>query len=289
MFIFLFAIIVPVSVFGNTLVICVILKSKELRHTQYVYKISIAVADFIWGLTISYIFLEQCCLIFSKNIDINLYRDFKLTTSCSKKSDLLVCYYKVSNTHSYLTLFNFDSTFIDVKEFFEFMFMPITIFASIITLVFSAADRYFALTFPFKYKITNTKKLAKIISLFVWVTIISVYIPFFIKSKRHYSIYYNRILQPCLHCTTESDLQKFNMVIVFVSFFLLWVFTILTLVSLKNNYKKLKMLNRRARKAFAAEKQMCMILILMVFAFSFSLLPTMYNYIYSTFFKNSLP
>ena len=119
-------------------------------------------------------------------------------------------------------------------------------------------------------------------------TIISVYIPFFIKSKRHYSIYYNRILQPCLHCTTESDLQKFNMVIVFVSFFLLWVFTILTLVSLKNNYKKLKMLNRRARKAFAAEKQMCMILILMVFAFSFSLLPTMYNYIYSTFFKNSL-
>ena len=96
------------------------------------------------------------------------------------------------------------------------------------------------------------------------------------------------LLQPFLSCTTKGKMQMFNMVIIFVSFFFLCAFTVLTLVSLKNNYEKSKSLNRRAQKAFAAEKQMSVILILMVFAFTFSLLPTMYNYIYSTFFKTNL-
>ena len=143
------------------------------------------------------------------------------------------------------------------------------------------------LTFPFRYKKTNTKRLAKIISILIWVKITFIYVPFYIKTRSspRSSTF---ILQPCLHCTSADKRQTVKIIIIFVSFFLLWVLTLLTLVSLKNNYEKSKNLNRIAQKDFAAEKQMSVILILMVFAFTFSLLPTMYNYFYSTFFKNKV-
>merc|ERR1712240_264911 len=181
----------------------------------------------------------------------------------------------------------FELVFFVVMELLTFLFLPITVLVSIVTLVFSAADRYFALTFPFKYKTTNTKKIAKVISTLIWVIITSVYITFFLFKAEQSSLVYSFVLQPCSNCTTKSVTQRFNMIVIFF-LFLLWVFTVLTLFSLKNNYEKSKKLNRRAQKAFAAEKQMSFILILMVFAFTFSLLPTMYNYTYSTFFKNNL-
>merc|ERR1712240_245763 len=182
----------------------------------------------------------------------------------------------------------FELVFFVVMELLTFLFLPITVLVSIVTLVFSAADRYFALTFPFKYKTTNTKKIAKVISTLIWVIITSVYITFFLFKAEQSSLVYSFVLQPCSSCTTKSVMQRFNMIVIFVLFFLLRVLTVLTLFSLKNNYEKSKKLNRRAQKAFAAEKQMSFILILMVFAFTFSLLPTMYNYTYSTFFKNNL-
>ena len=287
----LYSIIGIVSVLGNILVVCVVRKSKELRHTQYVYKSSIAVADIIWGLSISYVFLQQCFLIISKNIVINEFENFYLTTIYLNKSDILVYDYKINELFLEQPLFNdgvFELVFLVVMEFLAFIFLPITILVSIVTLVFSAADRYFALTFPFKYKTTNTKKIAKVISTLIWVIITSVYITFFLFKAEQSSLVYSFVLQPCSSCTTESVMQRFNMIVIFVLFFLLLVFTVLTLFNLKNNYEKSKKLNRRAQKAFAAEKQMSFILILMVFAFTFSLLPTMYNYIYSTFFKTNL-
>ena len=78
----------------------IIRKSKELRHTQYVYKSSIAVADIIWGLSISYVFLQQCYLIFSKNIVVNEFENFYLTTIYLNKSDILVYDYTSSKTQS---------------------------------------------------------------------------------------------------------------------------------------------------------------------------------------------
>ena len=290
MFILLFVIVGIISVLGNILVIFIIRKSKELRHSQYVYKSSIAVADIIWGFTISYVFLHQCFFIFRKDIDTNKFFKFNIKTSYSKKSDLIIYHYKTNISYLELTSYNYGSIFFAIMLIFVYFVMPITIFVSIITLVFSTVDRYCALTFPFIYKSKNTRRLAKIISTLIWVTITFLYILFirFVSRTELYSPFHNFILQPCLRCTTESKMQKFNMIVIFVSFFLLWVLTILTLVSLRKNYEKSKTLNRRAQEAFAAEKQMSVILIVMVFAFTFSLLPTMYNYIYSTFFKSNL-
>ena len=47
-----------VSVIGNFIVLFVVYKSKQLRHSQYVYNCSIAVSDIIWGFTISIYFLR---------------------------------------------------------------------------------------------------------------------------------------------------------------------------------------------------------------------------------------
>ena len=81
---------------GNILVIHTIRKAKELCHSQYVYKSSIAVADIIWGLSISCVFLQECYFILSKNIDISEYKKFYLTTSYLNKSDVLVYDYKIN-------------------------------------------------------------------------------------------------------------------------------------------------------------------------------------------------
>ena len=42
-----------ISVFGNLIILIVIYKSKQLRHSQYVYNFSIAISDIIWGFSIS--------------------------------------------------------------------------------------------------------------------------------------------------------------------------------------------------------------------------------------------
>ena len=203
----LYSIIGIVSVLGNILVVCVVRKSKELRHTQYVYKSSIAVADIIWGLSISCVFLQECYFILSKNIDISEYKKFYLTTSYLNKSDILVYDYKINELFLELPfLFTgrvFELVLFVVMEFLTFLFLPITVLVSIITLVFSAADRYFALTFPFKYKNISTKKIAKVISTLIWVIIISIYIPFLFKAEQS-SLVYSFVLQPCSSCTTES-------------------------------------------------------------------------------------
>ena len=52
-----------VSVIGNSVVLFVVYKSKQLRYSQYVYNCSIAVSDIIWGFNLSYCFIFVCVKI----------------------------------------------------------------------------------------------------------------------------------------------------------------------------------------------------------------------------------
>ena len=51
-----YSLIGTVSVVGNFIVFFVLYKSKQLRHSQYVYNCSIAISDIVWGFTVSFYF-----------------------------------------------------------------------------------------------------------------------------------------------------------------------------------------------------------------------------------------
>ena len=281
----LYFIVGTVSVVGNTLIIYVIRKSKELRHSQYVYKCSIAVADIIWGFSISYLILEYGFFLFSDNIRFSQVLNYNLTVSYENESNTTVYDYEIDSMKVKLISFYRTSVFFNMLVF-KLACMPLTIFVSIFSLVFLAADRFVALTFPLRYKKTKTRKLAKIVSVLIWVTLIFVYttlnyIYIFVLNN----LEKGPILGPCLNCTFENAIQKLQEVLIFITYFLLLFFTTLTLVSLKRNYKRSKKLNRRAKKALSAEKQMAIVLVVMVCAFSFSLLPTLGSYVYFHFLK----
>ena len=281
LYIILYFIVGTVSVMGNTLIIYVIRKSKELRHSQYVYKCSIAVADIIWGFSISYTFLEYGVYLFSDDIRLSKVLNSNLKVSYENEGNTTVYDYEIDSMRVISNSFDQTSVFFLIMLVFKLIGMPITIFVSIISLVFLAADRFFALTFPLRYKKAKTRRLAKIVSVLIWVTLTFVYttlyyISIFVLNDFEIA----PILQPCLNCTFENAIQKFHAIVLFIPFFLLLFFTTLTLVSLKRNHKRSKKLNRRAKKALSAEKQMAYVLVLMVCAFSFSLLPTLGSYVY---------
>ena len=54
----MYSLIGTISVVGNFIVLFVCYKSKQLRHSQYVYNCSIALSDIVWGFTISIFFLR---------------------------------------------------------------------------------------------------------------------------------------------------------------------------------------------------------------------------------------
>ena len=152
--------------------------------------------------------------------------------------------------------------------------MKISLIVTLVSLVFAAGDRYFAIAFPFKYKKYNTIKIAKVLSIIIW--FLSSFITFFrdfceIKFKR-----ITVLLQP-FSCKNQNHI--FSAIFLFVLFALLWIFTFLTLKSLYDCYKRSLKLNRAVRTKFLAEKQMSLVLIFMVAAFTLSLSTTLYNHI----------
>ena len=60
-----FTVVGLVSVFGNIIVLIVVRKSKELSHSQYIYKCSIAVSDILWGVIISVFIIWKTLVAFS--------------------------------------------------------------------------------------------------------------------------------------------------------------------------------------------------------------------------------
>ena len=276
----IFTIIGVVSVVGNILVLIVVRKSKELRHSQYIYKCSIALSDIIWGLIVSAFFIWET---------LNAFIVYSLRESPNYKMPNII---KVENEITYK--FELDLIYLERSlQYDELLLLillcPITLFVSFITLVFAAADRYFAIAFPIRYKTTNTIKLAKIFSVIIWVisTIGYVCSVFIDRDNIGYATY---ILQPtpCVHvnCTASTN-QTVTAAVLSTLLGLLWILTVLTLYELYKNYKQSKKLNTIKQKGLSLEKQKALTFALMLIAFTFSLSPTIYLHIYYYFFNES--
>ena len=204
--------------------------------------------------------------VYKKSIAIS---DIIWTLSVCMRFIYFAYYYK--NSFILLILFTFSKPLLRVS-----------LKVSLILLIFAAADRYFALAFPLRYRSTNTIKFAKTSSTVIWIlsAFLSIFtvIYSFIKSK---SATY--LLQPVYKKDTYDYINNPNQIFVSVLVFsllsLLWLLTLLTLVSLYITYKRSLKLTLRNRKKISSEKQMSIVLIFMVLAFTFSLSPTLYNHV----------
>ena len=275
------------SIVGNILVIVVLKKTKEFRNSQSVYKMSIAISDIVWSLGI--------CIVTSFIVDM-----FGSTIYTCKISDMTSTLVNINNFIVYRDVYCevLNST-TDKKNWLLYFYLILAVLSglliiisltvSLVSLIFAAADRYFALAFPLKYKCTNTIKLAKISSAFVWISSIILHtVTIFVDLNFQF---YNIFLRPSYSDVSSNEILL--SALVFVMFFLLWLLTFLTLVSLYKSYKRSLKLNRRTRKKISLEKQMSLVLTFMVVAFTFSLSPTLYNhalkYIKSKYFSNVDP
>ena len=151
--------------FGNALVLIVVYKSKQLRHSQYVYKCSVAISDIVWGSVISFYFIYISVLFYyENNFFFNESESFDLPIESADNSTTVYSY-KVDTIQ--LLPKEIDS-FTRVYDVLEYV-LPVAFLVSIVTLACAAGDRYAALTFPFRYRRLDSLKFAKIISAAVWI------------------------------------------------------------------------------------------------------------------------
>ena len=278
-----YSLIGTVSVIGNFVVLFVVYKSKQLRHSQYIYKCSIAVSDIIWGFSISAYFIKYCLIILNLspvNVDYRKIYFRNPVVEVINKNGIKYYNYILDNEILPLNISN-DKLFDTILLFTLEYVTPTTLYVSFISLLFSSVDRYIALTFPFRYKQVNSFKIAKLVSVFIWLfsTVIHT-VPAFLAFKESdippiffQPINYNSIKKSLSHHLTAAILLSLLS--------LLWLLTFMTLFSLYKNYKTSLALGRKAKKRFSSEKQMSLVLICMVVAFTFSLASTTYHLFYS--------
>ena len=284
--IILYSLIGTVSVVGNFIVLLVVYKSKKLRHSQYVYNCSIAISDIIWGLATSYFSIYSFVELLELD-PISLEEEHPFKHFSYDKYTLPEVYKDENN----ITNFKYELDYVELSIMSVFntviimyvlvLLTPVTLLVSFISLLFSSIDRYVALTFPFKYKQINSIKIAKIVSVFVWIFSATV------NTVTFYVFFYERqtnlplLFQPATKFNTASLNQRIIATILFILFSLLWTLTFLTLCNLYKSYKRSSLLKRSTKKSLSLEKQMSLILIAMVVAFTFSLFPTIYfNFFY---------
>ena len=252
----------------------VIYKSKELRHSQYIYKFSIAISDIFWGSVISFHSIYDCVRLFSEDYYALYERNYR-NISVAEVNNITVKKYDID----FLTIVPRSKTEYKIETRFIFNFiLSATFLVSLITLNFAALDRFLALAYPFKYMRCNTLKYAKIVSVVIWVVCLTLFGASFKESSLNNFKTTNYFLQPVLR-SEENVFFKIFSILLFVIFLSLWVLTILTIKSLFKKSKISKNLNKSTTDNIAREKQMSVILLVMVIVFTVCLSLTLFSHI----------
>ena len=120
---------------------------------------SIAISDIIWSLSVC---IVSSVLVYVLGSTIFTCKVSDVTNTLVNINNLIVhrdVYCEVLD----LKIDNeIGFTFCIVLVVLSALLMLISVTVSLVLLIFAAADRYFALAFPLKYKSTNTIKRAKI-------------------------------------------------------------------------------------------------------------------------------
>ena len=182
------------------------------------------------------------------------YSDLKISKD---KNNITTYKYETLRVKFYPELYADSSDlWLQILQFALQFVAPTTLFVSFISLVFASIDRFVALTFPFKYKQTDSTKIAKVASAFIWVfsatfQILTVILcgdiddtPSVLFQPTYY-VYH--VVSPKYACYLN---QNINAAVLFILFSLLWLLTFMPLFRLYKNYKNSLSLNRKGKSLF---------------------------------------
>ena len=236
------------SIVGNLITVIVILKFRIYKHSQYIYKFSIGVSDFLLGFVILYYLVQHTCFIF-----LRFHTDQLLTSNFVRTS--------------YKDFFSENIDFSNSSILLKIILFPgyTCIHVSSLTLAFSAYDRYKSIADPFLYKKTNNVKRAVYSSFFVWfLEIITTVTWNFLQDK---------------YGSDFIELIRLSFLLFYCfPFALMWIFTLLCIFSLIKSYKSSKKLNRSYFKRRNTELRLSVLFFAMVVAYTLS--TSMYICIY---------
>ena len=130
-----FSLVGTVSVVGNFIVLFVVYKSKQLRHSQYVYNCCIAISDIVWGFTICYLYI----LSYVKVLGLELIKVAEMCSFSGKpdvsidENNITTLKYKLDNLkmHIYHRIY--------LRLILQ-LITPVTLLVSFITLFFASMD-----------------------------------------------------------------------------------------------------------------------------------------------------
>ena len=131
-----------VSVVGNLIVLFVVYKSKQLRHSQYVYNCSIALSDIIWSFTTSYFFVFSFVKLLW--VDHTNLREIYLSSfkhenkKIKNENNITTLKYKVNQVELLLKAL-YSNIFIEIVLMW---ITPVTLLVSFISLIFASIYRY---------------------------------------------------------------------------------------------------------------------------------------------------
>ena len=129
----------------NTLAIVLIFKNKSLQNSQSPYKISLAFADALYAVMITFQTLSNSLYYYDSSFEN---------------------YYDGSNKLSY---FKFTPSISFGNSFFLSYVLFVVLLVSLYTLLAASVDRLFAVLRPLKYRAMNVKRVSTFVCVAVWV------------------------------------------------------------------------------------------------------------------------
>jgi len=269
-------------ILSNVTVLYVILTSRKLRNSQAVYKVSLAVADLIAGLVVIPTFAVSLSLSTAytqspvkyediQGYNVNLTEEGNILKAVALKSRGVAGTSQnlVRYTYSYIVMVGF--------------FTALSFMVSVYTLMLASIDRFYAVTFPMKFRKSNSTVTAVCAVLALWLSAVVIgTLPLYVKGMN-----YGLVASVLVSFSGSGAIYVYTVAFAF-PLVVVWATTTATHCASKRHGRlRRQMTNasefKRLRKM---ESRLAKTLGLMVSAFSASILPAVIVLIIPLFVTN---
>ena len=249
----------------NIIIILVIYLYPHLRNSQAVYKLSLAVADFLVGAIVLPFCIESLRRLIWDQIEIpdslQLVEGYRLINGSLSENTSTVEMFRIADS--------FSTSFPRSYQNFSGFVTAVSIFVSVYSLAGATFDRYKAISKPFEYKRKSTYKIALCLCIVFWlVAIVFGLLPIFIKQLKYV------LILSMIFATLDVMGYILYSISFFIPLVIVWIGNLLTyLASKKRSQFRLKLITIAQQKKHKMERRLAVTLRLMVGAFTVSTLP----------------
>ena len=265
--IFTFSIII-----ANLTIIIVISRNPLFPTSQLIYKLSLAFADILVGIFVVPLFAINLYIMYVDPIQ----KIMKIRDNFSSKNVNSVNYVGMINQSK--NGYCMPETTQAYNDFFGFITF-FSFFNSVFTLMFASIDRFRSISHPLRYNKNKAAILAKRIIILVWIVSFIVFLlPIVVPN---FGSFYTVPGQAAIMISSKTALHILGAGIS-LSFFVMWIFTVLVQINLKRQWKPHKNIISLCKHCKSTtEGQLSKTLIIMVIVFTACTLPAIVSLIIS--------